>query len=102
MWTAHAGHGRDEGPRACRSATPGDGKTLTTDQAVRRWLVIAGHRSISPRRCTAIPAIGPLLGLLAFLWFCYLLYSTWKSPTKQGFHDVFANTMVVKATRAAG
>ena len=48
----------------------------------------AGHR---------IPA-GP--GRLA--WFIFLLYTTWKSPTKQGYHDVFANTMVVKATRTAG
>ena len=42
-----------------------------------------------------------MLGLLAFLWFLYLLYTTAKSPTKQGFHDVFANTMVVKAARMA-
>ena len=37
----------------------------------------------------------------AFAWFIFLLYTTWKSPTKQGYHDVFANTMVVKATRTA-
>ena len=38
----------------------------------------------------------------ALAWVIFLLYTTWKSPTKQGWHDVFANTMVVKATKAAG
>ena len=46
-----------------------------------------------------LPAIGAILGLLAFLWAIYLLYSTATSPTKQGFHDKFANTVVVKAGR---
>ena len=79
----------------------GDGKTLTTNQAIRRFLIIAAPAAIS-QVFFPLPAIGALLGLAAFLWFCFLLYTTWKSPTKQGFHDVFANTMVVKATRAAG
>ena len=42
----------------------------------------------------------PIVAALA--WVIFLLYTTWKSPTKQGWHDVFANTMVVKATKAAG
>ena len=32
---------------------------------------------------------------------CALLYTTAKSPTKQGLHDQYAHTMVVKATRRA-
>ena len=78
----------------------GDGKTLTMDQAIRRALVISGPGVVA-QALYPLPGIGALLLLAAFLWFCYLLYSTWKSPTKQGFHDVFAHTMVVKATRAA-
>lgn len=77
-----------------------DGKTLTMDQAARRWLIIAAP-GILAQVLFVIPAIGALLGLAAFLWFCFLLYTTWKSPTKQGYHDIFANTMVVKATRTA-
>lgn len=77
-----------------------DGKTLTMDQAARRWLIIAAP-GILAQVLFVIPAIGALLGLAAFLWFCFLLYTTWKSPTKQGYHDIFANTMVVKATNTA-
>lgn len=79
----------------------GDGKTLTTDQAIRRWLVIAAP-GILAQVLFVLPAIGTLLGLVALGWFLYLLWTTYSSPTKQGFHDKFANTMVVKAARTAG
>jgi uncharacterized RDD family membrane protein YckC len=79
----------------------GDGKTLTMDQAVRRWLAIA-LPSLLAQILFVIPLIGALLGLVAFGWLIYLIWTTAKSPTKQGFHDVFANTQVVKAARSAG
>ena len=79
----------------------GDGKTLTMDQATRRWLVIAAP-GILAQVLFVLPAIGTLLGLVALGWFIYLLWTTYSSPTKQGFHDKFANTMVVKAARTAG
>ena len=79
----------------------GDGKTLTMDQATRRWLVIAAP-GILGQILLVVPVLGVLLILLAFGWFVYLLWTTYSSPTKQGFHDKFANTMVVKAARAAG
>jgi uncharacterized RDD family membrane protein YckC len=78
-----------------------DGKTLTMDQATRRWLVIAAP-GILAQVLFVLPALGALLGLVAFGWFIYLLWTTYSSPTKQGFHDHFANTMVVKAARSAG
>lgn len=78
-----------------------DGKTLTMDQATRRWLVIAAPGILS-QVIFVVPGIGFLLALLAFGWFLYLLWTTYSSPTKQGFHDMYANTMVVKATRVAG
>ena len=79
----------------------GDGKTLTMDQATRRWLVIAAP-GILAQVVWVVPALGALIGLVAFGWFIYLLWTTYSSPTKQGFHDKFANTMVVKAARTAG
>jgi uncharacterized RDD family membrane protein YckC len=78
-----------------------DGKTLTMDQATRRWLVIAAP-GILAQVVFVVPAIGFLLVLVSIGWFLYLLWTTYSSPTKQGFHDIFANTMVVKATRVAG
>lgn len=75
-----------------------DGKTLTRDQAVRRAVALWGPTTVA-QFLGGMSGIGSILSLLAFLWVLYLLYSTAKSPTKQGFHDTFANTVVVKAGR---
>ena len=77
----------------------GDGKTLTMDQALRRWIALGAPFSIA-QAFNPLPGIGILLGLAAFAYFIFLLWTTYSSPTKQGFHDKFANTMVVKAARA--
>ena len=77
----------------------GDGKTLTTDQAIRRYLALSAP-SILAQVLWPLPALGALVGLIAFGWFIYLIYTTAQSPTKQGWHDVFANTQVVKALKA--
>ena len=75
-----------------------DGKTLTMDQASRRAVALWGPSTVA-QFFNGFAAIGPVLGLLAFLWVIYLLYTTAVSPTKQGFHDKFANSVVVKAGR---
>lgn len=76
----------------------GDGKTLTQDQAIRRWLALSAP-SILAQAFQPIAVIGLILSIAAFAWFIYLVYTTAQSPTKQGWHDVFANTMVVKAAK---
>lgn len=77
----------------------GDGGTLTTNQAVRRFLAIWGP-NVFAQVLQPVPVIGWVFGLLALVWIIYLIYTTSKSPTKQGWHDVFANTQVVKAAKA--
>jgi uncharacterized RDD family membrane protein YckC len=77
-----------------------DGRTLTTDQAVRRAIALWGPSTIAQFFFGA-PALGSLLGFVAFVWVIYLLYTTATSPTKQGFHDKWANSVVVKAMRVA-
>ena len=77
----------------------GDGKTLTMEQAVRRYLALAGPGVIA-NFFSGIAVIGAVLSLLSLAWVIYLLYSTANSPTKQGWHDVFANTQVVKAAKS--
>lgn len=77
----------------------GDGATITMEQGVRRYLALAAP-GILAQVFAPLPAIGFLLSLLALGWIIYLLYTTAKSPTKQGFHDVFANTQIVKAARS--
>jgi len=79
----------------------GDGKTLTMEQAVRRWIALGAPFSLA-QVFSPIAGIGILVSLAALGWFIYLVYTTAKSPTKQGFHDVFADTMVVKAARNVG
>ncbi len=76
----------------------GDGKTLTTEQGVRRWLALFAPSTIS-QVFFGFGFIGALVGLAAFAWVIFLLWTTYSSPTKQGWHDHFANTMVVKAAR---
>ena len=80
--------------------TAGTGATITTDQAVRRWLALGAIFSIL-QTLNQLPFLGFLIGLAAFGWVIFLLLTTWRSPTKQGWHDVFANTAIVKATRSA-
>jgi uncharacterized RDD family membrane protein YckC len=77
----------------------GDGKTLTTEQAGRRYLAIWGPNLLA-QVLSPIPTISILLGLVAIGWVIYLIYTTANSPTKQGWHDVFANTQVVKAAKS--
>ena len=75
------------------------GTTITTDQAIRRWLALGAVFSIA-QVLNPLPFIGLLIGIAALAWVIFLLYTTANSPTKQGWHDVFANTMVVKAARS--
>lgn len=79
----------------------GDGATLTMDQAVRRWLALSAP-SIVAQAFQPIALIGLLLSVAALAWFIFLVYTTAQSPTKQGWHDVFANTMVVKTLKSVG
>jgi uncharacterized RDD family membrane protein YckC len=78
-----------------------DGATITTDAAIRRWLALGAIFSIA-QILNPIPLVGLLIGLAALAWVIFLLYTTANSPTKQGWHDVFANTMIVKAARSVG
>jgi len=76
-----------------------DGATVTMDQALRRALVLFGPGAVA-QALGGWSILGLLIGLASFAWFIFLLYTTAVSPTKQGFHDKFANTMVVKAARS--
>jgi uncharacterized RDD family membrane protein YckC len=78
----------------------GDGKTLTMEQAVKRWIFVGGWISLLNIVQIGLGALGLLLGLVGLAYEIYLLYTTAQSPTKQGFHDIQAHTQVVKATRA--
>jgi uncharacterized RDD family membrane protein YckC len=76
-----------------------DGKTLTTEQAVKRWVALGAPFGIA-QALNPLPGLGILIGLAAFVWFIALLVTTAQSPTKQGYHDRYAGTVVVKAARS--
>jgi len=78
-----------------------DGATLTQDQAIRRWIALWGPGTLGSL-LSNLPGIGFLLSLLGLAWMIYLLYTTYSSPTKQGFHDIFASTVVVKRATSVG
>jgi len=73
-----------------------DGSTLTQDQAIRRWLFLYGLYALS----AIIPIVGFLFALVAIGYALYLLYTTSQSPKRQGYHDVQANTVVIKRAAA--
>lgn len=87
-----------------RRATPGqrifklqvgnafDGKALTVTQATKRWLALGTFLSLF----AVLPTIYPFASLVEFVWIIALIVTTVRSPTKQGLHDRFANTAVVR------
>ncbi|MFI5255300.1 MAG: RDD family protein [Candidatus Limnocylindrales bacterium] len=77
----------------------GNGATLTQNQAIKRWIYVGGWISIV-QIVNPVPLLGILVGLAGLIYIIYLLYTTAQSPTKQGYHDHAAKTMVVKATRS--
>ena len=73
-----------------------DGKPLTTEQAIRRWLGLGQFLSAF---AFSFAAVG-LIGALTLVWTLVLFLSTVSSPTKQGLHDRFANSAVVRPVNA--
>ncbi len=69
-----------------------DGRALTLEQALRRWLGFGSWLGIFGM----IPGVALASGLLILCWNIVLLITTANSPTKQGLHDRFANTALVR------
>lgn len=76
-----------------------DGAVLTQPQAIRRWLFLFGPAALAPAASFILGILGTLVGLAVLAYELYLLYSAANSPTRQGFHDVQASTVVVKVAR---
>lgn len=74
-----------------------DGRTLDMNQAVTRWAVLFGPYILLSLVGAFALSLGIITTLLGVAWFIVLLVTTAQSPTKQGIHDRYAHTMVVKA-----
>jgi uncharacterized RDD family membrane protein YckC len=75
-----------------------DGSTIKSDAGIKRWIALGAPFSIA-QALNPLPGLGILIAVAAFIWFIALLYTTATSPTKQGIHDKYANTIVAKAAR---
>jgi uncharacterized RDD family membrane protein YckC len=75
-----------------------DGATVTQEQAIKRWIFLGAPFGLASA-LNPIPTLGLLIALASIAYFIYLLVTTAQSPTKQGFHDKQANTIVVKSAR---
>lgn len=78
-----------------------DGATLTLQQAATRWALLFGPYGLAQLLGAVAPGLGALVSVAAFIWLIVLLVTIARSPTKQGLHDQYAHTVVVKAGRAA-
>jgi uncharacterized RDD family membrane protein YckC len=75
-----------------------DGRKLTYGQALKRWVAFGTWLPaliIEPR-------LAGLASLALFVWFIALLITTASSPTRQGLHDRFAETAIVRPVGAGG
>jgi uncharacterized RDD family membrane protein YckC len=75
-----------------RDATSGG--IIVQQQAIRRWAYIGLPGAIG--LAYVLPVIGIILSLAVLAYYIYLLVTTAQSPTRQGFHDKGANTVVAK------
>jgi uncharacterized RDD family membrane protein YckC len=78
-----------------------DGHSISWGQAFTRWLVLGIPSILSTFSASINTGLSLLFGLIGFIWLIGLLYSIAQSPTKQGYHDRFARTIMVKTGRRA-
>jgi uncharacterized RDD family membrane protein YckC len=76
-----------------------DGRSIGFDQALVRWVILGIPSILSTFAATVSDTLGVVLSGIALVWLAVLLYSIAQSPTKQGFHDRYARTVMVKSAR---
>lgn len=78
-----------------------EGRSITWRQSAIRWLSL-GIPSLLVSLAVYVPnIIGLILASLGVAWLLLLLYTMAQSPTKQGLHDRYAHTILVRARRRA-
>jgi uncharacterized RDD family membrane protein YckC len=75
-----------------------DGRSLTVRQAVQRWL---GYGSVLGL-LAVVPTVERFAGLAQFGWALVLLVTAARSRTKQGLHDRFAHSALVRPAQRSG
>jgi uncharacterized RDD family membrane protein YckC len=85
---------------AMRIGQEADGAALTIGQAIARWLLLGAPFVVATMLGLALPAVALLSMLAVLAWYALLLVTTARSPRKQGLHDRYARTVVVKSMPA--
>lgn len=75
-----------------------DGRPLTLDQAVRRWLGYGSFLGLF----AAVTSLRGIDALAQVVWILVLLASTARNPFKQGLHDRFAGSALVRPANRSG
>lgn len=78
-----------------------DGHSIDWSQAFIRWLIIGIPSILATFASYTSAGLGLILSLVGLLWLIVLLYTIAQSPTKQGLHDRYAHTIMVKTGRRA-
>jgi uncharacterized RDD family membrane protein YckC len=76
-----------------------DGRSLTYEQGAFRFAVLFGPQIVLGLLGSLVISLS-FLNLFSFVWLIYVLVTIAQSPTKQGIHDKYAHSMVVKAGRS--
>jgi uncharacterized RDD family membrane protein YckC len=75
------------------------GKAISMDQAIKRYIFLFGPSLLAQVFSFGgfgFAILGTLVGLLAFVYVLFLLYSVSQNPKRQGYHDVQAGTVVIQ------
>ena len=88
-------------PSGCACSTSRSGASPTATkldpaQAAKRWLAYGSFLGIA----AFAAALAPLVGIVQLVWTLALLATTVTSPTKQGLHDRFAGSAIVRPASA--
>ena len=74
-----------------------DGAALSQSQAITRYLIMFAPGYVGSLASNVVGGVvGLILSLAGLGWSIYLLYTTANDPKRQGFHDKYAKSVVVK------
>lgn len=76
-----------------RVVDAGTGSTLSVVQATKRWIALGWPLGL----LVLIPALQNSASLIQFAWVIVLFFTTVLNDRKQGLHDRFANSLVVRS-----
>jgi uncharacterized RDD family membrane protein YckC len=81
------------GSHVYRSTGP---QALALEAAAVRWALLFGVAAIIGTLAIAIPAVEGILGFGQLAWLVVLIATTVQSPPRQGIHDKYAGSLVVR------